>query len=518
MGLPLFALEETILVQLENRDGDFYQTTSYRDQVQRDLIPSANYTGLGSGSGFKGNPELQFLPAEYKTDDKTDLLLHFNAPEELYPGREKGNYVLSGGNLPEISSLSRYGSGAALFKGASKGLSLKPLPGSLFDPGTFWSDLSIEFWMFTGNTKEGETVLSWQGYTRVDGKDRPQSFRIYIDNRRLTWEFQNVFMLLGASGTETEALNFSLKNKRSLLAHTWQHHLLRYNASEGIMEYWLDGKLEDLRYMTRSGQQENQLFQAFIGERSPKNLELGNNFNGLLDEFRMSRAKLESANKQNYSTEKAYIMLEPINFHDIGLGSKILNIDGQYRTPGNTGLGFYYRLSDRPSRVSRDDPSWIRFSPGQSITENNQGQYLFLKVEFLSDGYGKDSPGLQNLLIHFQPDPPPAAPGGLRAIPGNGSIRLIWNSVSGTDIRGYLVYYGTRPGEYFGEDALDEAGDNKLVSPIQVEGKTEITLTGLENGRIYYFRVASYDTSNHPMYGLYLDRSYSKEVSARPAP
>ena len=67
------------------------------------------------------------------------------------------------------------------------------------------------------------------------------------------------------------------------------------------------------------------------------------------------------------------------------------------------------------------------------------------------------------------------------------------------------MYYGNRPGEYLGRVALEGQ------SPINVGNTTSFTLTGLENGKIYYFAVATWSAYDDRVIG-----KLSKEVYARP--
>ena len=72
---------------------------------------------------------------------------------------------------------------------------------------------------------------------------------------------------------------------------------------------------------------------------------------------------------------------------------------------------------------------------------------------------------------------------------------------------GYYIYYGEKPGEYLGIIA------NQGTSPIFVnDGKTTFTVTGLENGRIYYFAISAFPLDNPELQG-----ELSKEVFARPS-
>jgi hypothetical protein len=70
---------------------------------------------------------------------------------------------------------------------------------------------------------------------------------------------------------------------------------------------------------------------------------------------------------------------------------------------------------------------------------------------------------------------------------------------------GYLVFYGTASGNFFGSGA--SAGP----SPIDVGTDTSIRLEGLNNGTLYYFAIAAYNRSDPVQIGI-----YSYEVNARP--
>ena len=93
---------------------------------------------------------------------------------------------------------------------------------------------------------------------------------------------------------------------------------------------------------------------------------------------------------------------------------------------------------------------------------------------------------------------------------GNGEVTLSWASVSGFGDgtkMGYYVYYGEKPGEYLGIVATEG------TSPIIVtDSKESFTISGLENGRIYYFAISAFPLSNPELEG-----ELSTEVYARPS-
>ena len=76
---------------------------------------------------------------------------------------------------------------------------------------------------------------------------------------------------------------------------------------------------------------------------------------------------------------------------------------------------------------------------------------------------------------------PGAAPG-LTATAGNGQVTLSWTAPAsgGVPITGYNVYQGTSPG---GEARVPVNGASLVTSPY--------TVTGLNNGTTYYFRVTA---------------------------
>ena len=60
------------------------------------------------------------------------------------------------------------------------------------------------------------------------------------------------------------------------------------------------------------------------------------------------------------------------------------------------------------------------------------------------------------------------------------SVTLKWGSVAESDVQGYLIYYGTKQGNYTGV--------------IDVGDVSEYNVTDIEEGKTYYFAVSSYDT------------------------
>ena len=123
----------------------------------------------------------------------------------------------------------------------------------------------------------------------------------------------------------------------------------------------------------------------------------------------------------------------------------------------------------------------------------------------MPDGNGETTPSITKISLDFEELPEPLPPFVVKAIAGNASVTLSWNYSVDDTAGGYYLYYGTRPGEYLGRIAIEGA------SPINVGNVSSFTVTGLENGRIYYFALAAYSAYNSNVIG-----ELSKEVFARP--
>lgn len=98
---------------------------------------------------------------------------------------------------------------------------------------------------------------------------------------------------------------------------------------------------------------------------------------------------------------------------------------------------------------------------------------------------------------------PPSDVDNVKATAGDGSVTLTWNvATDNVGVKGYKVYYGT--------SALTPDSEGYALGPVDVGKKINYTVTGLNNGSIYYFAVTSYDEADNESV------NYSIEVSATP--
>ena len=210
----------------------------------------------------------------------------------------------------------------------------------------------------------------------------------------------------------------------------------------------------------------------------------------------------------------------------------------------NAEIFYYYRLAELPFSpllsAGGDGPVAVQFDPAQPLTGAPRGRYLQLMFELLpsgamasADGRRTDwSPHLQEVRIRYLRIAPPPPPRRVAVTAGDGAVRVNWRPATGAwrpatgawqpatgpadggEIGGYLVFYGTRSGQYVAPSSSAGAGRiaDQGPSPVDVGGANELLLTGLTNGTVYYVSVASYDGFEPPQLS-----PFSAEVAARPS-
>jgi len=472
--------------------------TSYR--VDASTLPSSSpvpwkFEGVSAARIAGGGPVIALNPAEYQPDDSTDLLVHFDGGA---PRDETGRWRLEaqGAFSTVPAELAYMGSGAASFRAPDSQLSLLPDKSSIFGTKAISGDFSIEFWLYPANVESGEILLLWKGARRDGSRTTTQQVSVIFSRNRLIMAFSNFFAPPSGGPSQINLSSASL-----LVPRTWSHHLLRFDSSTGLLEYLMNGITEATAYATRTGKEGGEVFLPSVGAASP--VSLGPNYTGLLDELRISSRWIDKPALGKFGLEPGRAT-SPIL--DLGwANTRIRTIDAEIRTPGNSGAAFFFRAGDSPETWREDRPAWRPFTPGAPLPPDALGKYAQVRVELYPDPRGGAGPVLSSVNLNFLPDQPPPPPGEILVIPRDRSIALRWSRVPDADLKGYLVYYGTAPGEYYGTDA--EQGE----SPIDVGDSIGFTLSGLTNGRLYYIAVAAYDGVKPLRPG-----EYSAEAAARP--
>ena len=467
--------------------------------------------GVTEASQIRPYPVLVLFDGETRSgsvihdnEDLLDLSLSFdeNRPEFFSDSCNRYDVFVSPGLSAAAAPWYRAGTGAAMFSGESANnapLVLKPGKTALFAPGSRLRDFSIEYWLYPLGIENGGQIVTWAS-SREDEKGQyiNQDIRCVTIKSRYQWTFENFFF--SPDGKDRKSIVFS---GPAVVPKTWSHHLIRFDADLGLLEYLVNGRLEALEYTSSSGREGGEVFTPVIGENC--RLELGNRFTGVMDEFRIHRNYLGNAVLARYTSGGR------IETHTLDLGafdSRVTKIEafggrtsntagrvqneyagnGILRFQDHAEMRFFIRCSNSPFRWN--DVAWVPVNPGVELPASMCGRYVQAAVDFYPGEYGESAPYLSELRIVYQTAEPPSPPAQLMAVAKDGAVELSWRPSSSRDIGGYLVYFGTARGEYFGEHAI--LGSDVFNSPVDAGNRTSIRIEGLRNGTLYYFAVASY--------------------------
>jgi hypothetical protein len=396
-------------------------------------------------------------------------------------------------------------------------------PEALLYAGQHFKDFSIEFWLYPQNMENGERLLSWSATRQTRQGDKTfQRIQCIAAKNRLNWSFLDFF----TSPDDRNQMSLTLSGS-PILPRTWSHHLIRFDSGTGLLEYLVDGRLEGVVYATTSGREEGEVYVPVAGDGGT--LVLGGRFAGMMDEFRVYSRYNEIPLLSKYHLQGGRVETRPLDLGE--RNSKVLKVEalggnfspggrnpmaggimqneyvgsGRFRFTNNAMVQFFIRAADTPYRWTASDSEWQPFEPGADFTGDIRGRYVQLAAAFYPSGDGEGSPYLDEIRVVYQRDDPPLPPSLVTAVAMDGAVDISWRAGPDADVSGYLVYFGTSSGEYFGESVIQG------VSPIDAGKRTSVRIGGLKNGTLYYFAVAAYDRMNPANAGV-----FSREVMVRP--
>jgi hypothetical protein len=480
-------------------------------------------TGIAKVSDIRPTQVLTLSSARPGDDPSLDMALSFDEGKPDLFTDKTGNYSVS--VSPALGAVnyrwSRAGTGAALFSGDfSEPLIISPRsPEALLFSGRHFKDFSIEFWLYPLNMENGERLLAWSATRQTrQGAQTFQRIQCIAAKNRLTWSFLDFF----SSPDDGKQMNLTLSGS-PVLPRTWSHHLIRFNSDTGLLEYLVNGRLEGVAYATTTGREGGEVYSPVAGDGG--SLVLGGRFAGMMDEFRVYGRCNETPLLSKYPLQGGRIETRPLdlgernsavlkvealggNFSPGGKNFSSGNLNeytgsGRLRFANNAMVQFFIRATDTRWKINESE--WRPFEPGTEFSGDIRGRYIQLAAAFYPSGDGEAAPYLDEIRVVYQRDDPPLPPSWVTAVARNGAVEISWKPSPDKDVSGYLVYFGTSSGDYFGESTIQG------VSPINAGRGTSIRINGLKNGTLYYFAVAAYDRMNPANAG-----NFSREIMARP--
>ncbi len=456
--------------------------------------------GITTGKGRYGFESLELETNSNQPDEFTDCLIDFENSTVL---DKSGKYSVKKSNV-YFSKKATVGKGAVLSRGRG-GIDIQGDETSLFGSEGPAGSFIIDFWICPSAVENGEVLLSWRSSKNIGGQVVYQLISTSFYKNKVTTIFSNIF-----EGYTDNNGDVTLSSLRTIIPNQWSHHLISFEEETGILEYRIDGQLEDIKYLTDTGHEGGTVFTAVMGVAA--DLHIIPSYIGLLDDFRIVRSYTDLRPEEN--SENSQIGLRERykisggRFESIPVltkeGTIINKVYAELSEPSQTEVNLYVRAGDNYFNWTEDFPEWVPVVSGQEI-ENLSGLYFQVAAELFPDGGGKNTPSVTEIKVEYTTLPEPFPPYRISAEKGDGQVTLNWSYSVDDSAGGYYIYYGNRPGEYLGRVAVEGA------SPINVGNVTSATLTGLKNGTIYYFAVAAYSKLDERICG-----PLSKEVYARP--
>lgn len=450
--------------------------------------------GVVIGKGQYGYDAVVLATNSRPVDKDTDLLLNFEGKEirDL-----AGKYTVSSNKIT-VSDNSCMGKKAGLVRG-NGGITLKGNRSTIFGSSGAVGSFLIEFWLRPSIAENGEIVFSWRSSRTVANYPLYQMISASFSGNHLEWAFTNVF-----NGYTENNGEIKLSSYTTIIPDVWMHHSISFDQNTGLLEYRINGQLEALEFITTNGHEKGgSIYEPQIGV--PADIDICSHYTGLVDDFRIQRNSeseiAENLRHDNYKTEGGRFVTEPIL---LSYGSRLKKLDAIVKTPSQTDVEFYVRSGDNYFNWTDDSPEWIPVKNHQEI-KDVKGLYFQVAADLYPDGNGAKTPSVTEVKLTYTEIPSPIAPFYLNASAQDGEVVLTWPYSVDESVGGYYVFYGERPGEYLGRTAVEG------TSPINVGNVTSATISGLKNGKVYYFAVASYSKYDDKIMG-----ELSKEVFARP--
>lgn len=458
--------------------------------------------GITTGKGRFGYESLQLATNSNILNEDTDLLLDFE--DKDFEDRT-GKYTVVENSLFD-SKKAIHGKKSALSRKRPNGLVLRGNKNSLFGGEGPAGSFSIEFWICPYTVENGETLINWRSSRNLESQIVYQIVNFSFYQNKMLVTFSNIF-----DGYTKNNGDVNLLTNRRIMPGKWSHHFITFQEETGILEYRIDGELECIKFITETEHEGGTVFPAVMGICA--DLELCPSYTGLIDDVKISRSF--SSSFEPYLTENGKSLAQELyptrggRFESVPIltkpGTVVNSMTVESDIPEQTEIQFYIRSGDNRFNWTSDFPEWKAVAPGQKI-DGVSGMYFQVAANLFPDGMGKKTPSVTSIELDYTVLADPLAPFRISAQKGDKSVKLSWSYSVDDTAGGYLIFYGTHPGEYLGRNAVQ--GE----SPIDVGNVTDYTITGLENGTIYYFAISAYSKIDSRIVG-----PLSTEVFARPS-
>ncbi len=482
----------------------------------------------------------------------SDIVLSFNTPASLLKKDDTRHYRIIRSDYNFVAGKGALGKGCAQFYKKEHGVAIETVKGAWLGACDDLGSFTIELRFFPYELNDGSRLFTRIGH--LSGIKR--GIEIEIRNKTVVASLYGIF-----SKPDGRPVDVVLKQGRELQNRKWFHLSISFDRLSGALAKYLNGEENEVRYMTESGEPFNGVYPPSFGTPNQEvecldlpPVSIGNNYSGLIDEFRISYRHFDDLSR---STELAYK-----NYRSVKRAGKIpLNVEGVITSPiyefpetgtcvtefrwneqlmQDTFVWMQFRVSDRYFAPESDEIKWYRVSNYQrniyQKKENGdflRGKYYQWRAHLVASPDGARAPLLSEIELDYRLDLPPSPPILLEvAAVADREVTLKWKKSTESDILGYRIYYGTLPNVYDG--IITTIGENRITNSSNSGNMMQVKITNdlieenrskdkvgklsfpvLKNTVLYYFAVSAYD-SYKPDTVYNHESELSKKVAARP--
>ena len=512
------------------------QTINVNDIIEITDVPSSSLHNVEKKSMPDGTTGYFINNIDYsdvKDPLLTDLLIKFDKESDKYTKDDSKKYNIYSANYQFVKdgigpgSASFFKSDHVVMVNSSEGLWL----GNFEDLGSF----NIELRFKPAELTNGSMLFSIIGYFSGVKK----GIDIVIKNQNVSAYLYNMFR--GPNGKLNSA---SLVRGSKINRGEWYHFSLSFDRQTGRLTKLINGKEEDVVYMTASGKAFSDVYTPLFGyvddaDGESKGSDLpfaviGKNYKGLIDEFRIS---YKSYNELKDSTDIAVSKYKgadyggriPYNREGVitspvmefpSTGTAVTDFSWEEIINPKTFIWMEFRTADRYFNEKDDSLRWYKINTKQKNIYKMKGddgeflcgKYFQWRAHLVASPEGHKSPVLKKIIVKYKIDRPPSIPLLFEvAETGDRYIILRWKKNFEADLSGYRIYYGTKKGTYDGiisiirgqkinnrmvkDDYVYAKIDNSVIEENKNYDKRGVLLYPyIENTVLYYFAVTSYDT------------------------
>lgn len=526
------------------------------DVIEFTSIPDRLLSNITKSTLPDGSTAWSVKDICYKDDIdlKTDMLISFDKKASASFRDDTGRYAFYSAEYIMAQDEKALGKGCASFFKKDHGVTITTSEGvwmgSCDDLGSFMIELR-----FKSNDARNGLLFSRTGFFSGNKK----GIEIKIRDGVPVASFYNMFM--SDSGTWSSA---TLSGDKKVAPGTWYHLSISYDRITGKLSQHVDGREEDVRYMTATGRPSESVMAASFGVSSGDGsfkcadlpmAVIGKDYNGLIDEFRISYASLEEIERSRDIAYKKHkrvdtagrvpynregVVTGPVtDFGAYGTSVSDLSWDGILKD--GTFIWMEFRTADRIFDEYDSGVKWYRVTNSQKKissmkTDNGEllrGRYCQWRAHLVVSPDGDVSPLMKKVSMRYWIDMPPSVPFGLEVSDsGDGYVTLKWMKNADSDLMGYKIYYGTQAGRVDGIISVVNGSiinnsissgkqvtvriDNSVINENKNADRRNVLLYPfLQNTVLYYFSVTAYDTYK-PGTPYNHESDLSRNVTGRP--